>query len=290
VEKLITLLIVIGAGVFCWRQIAKFFDERKKEASLALVLERANYFLILRRELANMLIWRNPHRYVELYRAIHDEVSSYASLKFEIIDQRLTDLTLKYPTSADFDAVGTREYVLHDWVKGLSYAKGDELTHEAEIEDHYKNIIRFEGLSTISNGSWKEAHRLHNVHLTDDEELAHLTDYAQVVCNTQFKVRLARAFTYAEARGSSAGGGIDDFDEHSYSVRRLPSFADQRYGICVKKTNEYGIYSFFVFDDGRTRHAFYRSDAEFETEEPLKVIDGKFDELTDYRYEFQWPK
>jgi hypothetical protein len=289
VENLIAWVIIIGGGAFWWRQIAKFFHVKSREASAALAQEKANYFGALRRELANILIWRNPQRYVEIYREIHAEITSYSSWKPEIISQRLADLTLKYPTSMDFDAIGTREYVLHTWGETLSFAKGDDLPYETEIEEHYKNIIRYMSLVVIANPSWRNASRSPLIHLTSDKELEHLTEYSQTVANTQFKVRLAQSLSYAEARCSADERGIYDFDDYAYTVHHLRSFADERYGIRNKKTNEYGIYSRFLFDDGRVRHNFYRSDPQFETEEPLKVIDGKFDELTGYRYEFVWP-
>ena len=39
-------------------------------------IDRANYLFILRRELANILIWRDPQRYLWLYQELSSELSS----------------------------------------------------------------------------------------------------------------------------------------------------------------------------------------------------------------------
>jgi hypothetical protein len=52
-------------------------------------------------------------------------------------------------------------------------------------------------------------------------------------------------------------------------VFRLPSYADVRYGIHLKQTDEYGVYSFFVHDDGKVSSRYARSDATFENETGL---------------------
>ena len=44
------------------------------------------------------------------------------------------------------------------------------------------------------------------------------------------------------------------------SSYRLPSYGDSRYGIHLKKTDEFGIYSFFVHDDGKTSSSYGRLD------------------------------
>ena len=44
---------------------------------------------------------------------------------------------------------------------------------------------------------------------------------------------------------------------------------DSEYGITFKKTGEFGVYKFSVFDDGETRGTYYRSDALFKNRELL---------------------
>ena len=44
---------------------------------------------------------------------------------------------------------------------------------------------------------------------------------------------------------------IHEYEGQKIGVFRLPSYADIRYGIHLKQTDEYGVYSFFVHDDGK---------------------------------------
>ena len=69
----------------------------------------------------------------------------------------------------------------------------------------------------------------------------------------------------------------------SHRNTRLISRTDVRYGIHIKSTNEFGIYSFFVFDDGRIHHSHYRSDPLFQLEQPLDVIPAIFEECSTKR-------
>ena len=63
-------------------------------------IDRANYLFILRRELANILIWRDPQRYLRLYQELSSELSSLESWRLEEIKKRLADLCEKYPNWA----------------------------------------------------------------------------------------------------------------------------------------------------------------------------------------------
>lgn len=227
-------------------------------------IDRANFLETLRRELANILIWRNPQRYLELYKELHAEVTSFKSWKPEAIRQQLAELSAKYPNYVDFDAVGTREYVL--------YADGISTMDNMEIETRYRDIVRFEALSTIGDKNWKEASGF--VHTTDEKEIEHLTKYAQQVSDTQLHLRLDRALDETK---------MEEVDNDFYSVRSLPHFAENRLGIHLKKTNEFGIYSYFTHDDGRTSDNHYRSDPTFQEEQHLDVLHAVVNELTPER-------
>jgi hypothetical protein len=66
--------------------------------------------------------------------------------------------------------------------------------------------------------------------------------------------------------------GVTNFEDTDVEVIRLPSLVDIEYGITFKKTNEFGIYSFYVFDNGKITHHYYRSDAFFKEREFLLAI------------------
>jgi len=69
----------------------------------------------------------------------------------------------------------------------------------------------------------------------------------------------------AEDYGSKMG----DYEDRYIGVFRLQSYADVRCGIHLKQTNEYGVYSFFVHDDGKISTSYNRSDPSFGNEEAL---------------------
>jgi 3-hydroxy-3-methylglutaryl CoA synthase len=71
-----------------------------------------------------------------------------------------------------------------------------------------------------------------------------------------------------------------DFDYRDIAVRCVPHFAEKRYGIHLKDTNEFGLYGYFVSDDGRIYDGYYQSDQTFQQERYLNVLN---DVAKDYR-------
>ena len=229
-------------------------------------IDRANFLQTLRRELANIMVWRDPRRYLQLYEEIHAEASSLKSWRAEEARRRHGELSEKYQFYSDFDAIGTRDYVL--------YADGVSMMTYADLEGIYRDIVMFEALSEIVDEAWKEAAKLF-VHMTSDEELRHLTEYVGRIDDTKLELRIERAIEYFDlARAKDEQGLDNDF----YSISYLPHFAEMRYGVHLKRTNEFGIYSSFEFDDGRTLESYYRSDSTFRKEEPLYVLGSVLEE------------
>ena len=69
-------------------------------------------------------------------------------------------------------------------------------------------------------------------------------------------------------------------DNKSFAVQPIyRSTPDFKYGIHLKGTNEFAIFSTFVFDDGRSTHSHYRSDSIFEKEDLLHANVALLDEL-----------
>ena len=68
------------------------------------------------------------------------------------------------------------------------------------------------------------------------------------------------------------------FENDFYSIRYLSHYAEDRYGIHLKHTNEFGIYSLYVYDDGRASHSFYRSDSAFQLEQCLDPLHAVLEE------------
>jgi len=265
----IGIVALVGGFVFGSRLAAKEIAPALTRVANTQAIDRANFLQSLRRELANVLVWRNPQRYLQLYRNIHAEMSSLESYRPEEVRKQLMDLCKKYPNYNDFDVIGTREYVL--------YADGLSMMDDAELEGCYRDLVMFAGLSTLIDEAWKDAASNMFVHTTSDRELAHLTEYVQRIEDTKLRLRIERAMDdNALARKNDGGNLNSDF----YTIVDLSHFAEKRYGVHLKRTNEFCIYSFFVFDDGRINHGFYRSDPNFQTELRLRTLNAVLDEMT----------
>ena len=235
--------------------------------------DRANYLFTLRRELANILIGRNPRRYLQLYQELCTELKSLESWRIEEIKRRLLKLSSEYPFYNDFDIINTREYVLYtDGVSSLTYE---------ELEGRYRDIVTFIALSLIGDLDWKDASsrgwiRLDLTHKYSSAEIEHLSEYVGRIEDAKLHLAIDSAMEVYYANGGLQKGS---FDNNLFTVQHIyhPS-PDSRYGIHLKNTDEFAIYSLFVHDDGHASYSYYRSDSKFEREEPLNVLDALLDE------------
>ena len=265
---IVGIIALIGGFLIGWKSGAKVVVPALDQIANTLAIDRANFLQTLRRELANILIWRKPQRYLQLYQQIHGEVSSLRSWKPEELRKRLAEMSENYPYYSDFDAVATREYVL--------YADGVSMMDDEELERCYRDLVIFMELSVIADEAWKDAASKMFVHTMSDKELGHLTEYVQKIEDTKLKLRIQRAMDdNAMARREDARNLNNDF----YAITDLPHFAENRYGVHLKRTNEFAIYSFFAFDDGRFSYSFFRSDPTFEMEQPLRPLHSVLEEV-----------
>ena len=134
----------------------------------------------------------------------------------------------------------------------------------------------FVALSVLGDDNWKDAAKRGFVYTTSEEELTHLTRYVQRIEDTKFEYRIQKAmrvnFLARKDIGANLNNGL-------YEIIDLPHIAESRYGVHLKVTNEYGIYSYFVFDDGRSSRSYYRSNSTFELEQPLDSLSDVLREI-----------
>ena len=266
---LVGLAALVGGFVLGSKSGVKAAGPVLSELSNTQAIDRANFLQTLRRELANILIWRDPQRYLQLYRQLHADIASLGSWRPEEVGRQLTDLCKKYPNYSDFDVISSREYVL--------YADSVSWNSDAELEGQYRDIVTFMALSAIVDPSWREAESRGFVHSLSGDELSHLSKYVQRIEDTKLRLRIDRAVEAYYARRDEQATALDN---EFYSVRPLHHFAEIRYGIHFKRTNEFAIYSFFIFDDGRASYSYYRSDPSFEEEQRLDALHAVLDEVT----------
>jgi hypothetical protein len=66
------------------------------------------------------------------------------------------------------------------------------------------------------------------------------------------------------------------YEAATFSVCRVPHFAETRYGIHFSDTDEAGLCTVFIDDNGKFYEGFYRADASFKSETP--IVDLGLDE------------
>jgi hypothetical protein len=212
---------------------------------------------VLRRELANWLCLRDTDRYVQIYNSAHE---NGGGITVDREDQRrqLAALTKKYPLYADFDFIGTRDYVLYpDALAPHSYD---------EVADHYSDLIRFQALQAALDDDWW------GFQTTSDGELAHLEEYVEKIKDARFRRRLKNAMREYHAWENGRHKDVAFYETNMLTVRRVQHFAETRYGILFKDTDEAGLYTVFHGDGGEIYTGFYRSDEKFEKEVYLDNI------------------
>ena len=248
---LLTLIVgfCLGAKLIA-RTTAHGINEIKKNQAI----DRANYLFTLRRELANILIWRDPQRYVKLSQELRTEFSTLKSWHLAEINKRLSELSKKYPFYDDFDIIRTKEYVLY-----LDNSEDYE-----QLEAGYRDIATFVALSFVGNPSWKDAPQ--QTDLVSDK-LEHLLRYVERIEDTKLVIIIDRAM---EAYRKNEHGLLDN-DLYAVKILRRQSF-DLRYAVHIKRTNEFAIKSTFIHDGGDATHNYFSSDAMFEKERLLHPL------------------
>lgn len=260
------LVVLIFGGIIGAKIASIGLKESLSKTFRSRASDRAMILAILRRELANVLIWRDPDRFLKIYSDIHSEISSFENLKNEEIKVKLSALCSKYPDYSNFDLLEMRDYI--------QYVDAFDCISWKDISEHYKDLIYFTTLSHIDNHEWRDV----NISVTSDNELLHLTKYAQEIKDSKlyFKIEVAMDFYYASQQCAECK--LDLFENRDFKVERVPHIAESRWGITLKITNEFGIYSSFHGD--RTYTSIYRSDSAFNSE---KFIDPSYGIVNDLK-------
>lgn len=217
--------------------------------------DRMGFLNTLRREIANYLVWEDPDRFQQLYNVVQVEVSAYAEMTAKGRAERMKALTSKYPQYSDFDVIGTRVYVLYP--DGVSWLGIEGL------ETAYCDIANFQAILIAAEPHWKY------FSVADAKEAEHLAGYVRQVHDTKLQLDIERAVGEYHRAGTQRG---DVYETRDYRVQNVEHFAENRLGVHVKASNEFGLYGFFIFDetepDGspKIHYSYYRSDPSFQSE------------------------
>jgi hypothetical protein len=215
------------------------------------------YLEVLRREIANLISRNDPEKMIELYRRGKAQEREMSGANKSRLHAELTSLTQKYPAYEDFDKIATKHFVPYS-------AEKPHWVPEDELPETYLDISKFLGLTRKRDGVQ------HPVFPDDDDRV--LQRCMQELIDRKFRKSLEAAIDkYYVARQvrEECGSEMRNYEDRYIGVFRLQSHADVRYGIHLKDTNEYGVYSFFVHDDSKTSTNYSRSDASFGNERAL---------------------
>ncbi len=217
--------------------------------------DRFSFLRVLRREIANHLMQRDPRAFERLYERLHGEVARYKTFSHEALQAERRALCERYPDYSDFDVIGSREHILYP----------DAIWEDDErVREHFSDIVRFQALNSMLDETWKR------FEATTDDNAKHLRAYIPSVLDSRLKRSLQAAMRYYHAYRDR---DKLNFDSDYVSVVHVPHVAEVRYGIHLKKTNEYGIYA--LFEEYRS---YYGSDETSKQERHLHDVKDSYDE------------
>jgi hypothetical protein len=216
------------------------------------------YIDVLRRELANIIVTDNPAAMGNLYRKCWAFELEMQKADASRVESELTVLTARYPLYVDFDLLGTRHFI--------PYSDATNMLSEDDIVDRYQDISKFIVLRGIIAKSSQP--------IFSEYEDTILQKTMRRETDRRFRLRTIDAIErYDLVRYSTNRNLLEPFEYEcrDYSVTPLDHFAESRWGIYFKDTQECAIYSVFYGDDSKSFKSFYRSDIRFQEETNLMV-------------------
>ena len=257
----IVALAALVVGLFLGWSVSS--DQCKQEFAdimRAQAIDRRAYLGVLRREIANLLIWDDPDRYLALYNKLLAEIDDMRTFGLLEIQHAHARLCKKYPNYLDFDKINLREFV--NYKSAYLYGNFEELSAI------YRDIIIFTAQKSILEPFWLPA-ELPNAH-----ELEVLITQVRSVHDTKLKIKLEMAdaifsvFRFGDGIRDMTKGGIV-FENSYFSVTSIPDNNEVKYGFTFKHYNEHVISTSFVADKSNIYRSYYRSDADFKTGQSL---------------------
>ncbi|MCJ2105537.1 hypothetical protein MKK70_09115 [Methylobacterium sp. E-041] len=220
----------------------------------------SRYVEILRREISNLIVEFDPELMVRSYQKAWTWEQETA-LNPDRLRADEAALVAKLPMFEDFDLIGTRHFV--------PYPEGRRSLTDDDLVERYLELSRM--LVFMRNRLQPDVARRRPLH--DEREHKLLLDTMGRLKDRHFRNRIAEAWQlcYAYRQGFDAGKGDpfaatrETFADAEVEVFSLPFnlTPDIETGIVFKKTDEYGVYAYFVHDDGRKSESYYRTDQQF---------------------------
>jgi len=255
------LILIIGGfivGFWISGRLSKSSQETQAgQLASTIAAERSNYLVVLYRELSNYLFEHGPDRFLKLIKKAKKAQERINQKSKKACEKEYTALCEKYPFFKDFDLVASRAHVLY---------RDSLSSHDiVEVEDHLSDLVCFQALRRKVDQAADLADPL--VHDSDVEHLKkHVTEFKDGAFKKRIDIAIERM------RKRKGGLRVKKLDTPVFSVSYVAHFAETRYGIHFKDTDEYGLWGRYVHDDGRASFSYYRSDPTFTEEKLLHSI------------------
>jgi hypothetical protein len=218
----------------------------------------SRYLAVLRREVANLIIATEPDLMVRCYEKAWSWERETAGNPERLRAEEMA-LVAKFPMFQDFDVLGIRHFVPYDEVRRSSW--------DDDLVERYLDLSRM--LVFMKNRD----RSTHRPFLHGEDEYKVLQRVVRELKDHQFRARIEDALRrcHSYQQGLTTGGadpfaaGRGTYADADVEVFRMvdSSIVDIETGIIFKKTEEYGIHSFFLGDDGHQFHSYYRTDRNF---------------------------
>jgi hypothetical protein len=215
----------------------------------------ARHLEVLRREIANLIVASDPDLMIRCYEkawAFEREIT--ASRERAVAEEAA--LVAKFPMFPDFEILGTRHFV--------PYHEARDWWSDDALVERYHEISRMlvfmrRRLEFSAKGPVHDAKERDVLYECMRREKDH-----RFRKRIEDAIRRFYAFRAGLEKGDPATCGITNFEDAEVEVIHLPSLVDNEYGITFKKTDEYAVYSFHVFDDSlKISYSYFRTDLMF---------------------------
>jgi hypothetical protein len=254
----ILVAVVVRWTAKKWSSVAKVSSDGSLERAKSNISEaEERYQEVLRRELANIIQDISLEAFEKAFYKMQEFEEEMLRAKDTRRKAELQALVQKYEFFSDFDLIGTRHFVRYDREQGVD-----------DFIDRYVDISKFLILNRRN-----ASRRLYN-----DEEVMVFQRNMKKQKALRLKGFLKEALErlhrhWRSIKDETGNWNTEQYDDLEFHVSRLVLWntPESAYGIVCKKTGEYGVYTLFVGDDGKSYETYYRSDEGF-SEDSCKMI------------------
>jgi hypothetical protein len=247
-------------GLFGKKARAPVYDHEKARLARNLDEAEVRHLEVLRREIANLIAESDPELMIRCYEKVSAFEREITANRERAVAEEAA-LVAKFPMFSDFEMLGTRHFI--------PYRKAREMWSDDDLVERYREVS---GMLVFMR---RRQEFSADIPVHDAREAEVLYRCMQREKDRRFRERVEAAIGrfYAYRAGLEKGDPstfrVPDFEDAEVEVIHLPSIPDNEYGIAFKKTSEFAVYSFHVFDSGKVSYSYYRSDATFKERKAL---------------------